>query len=291
MEDSGDSFEQHVVIAGVGLIGGSIAAAVRNRYPTAKVTGIGRDTHKLQQAQDADLLTHVASELTPALFEDGPLVIVCLPVHLIADFVIAAARVCAPKTLLTDAGSVKTSICHQIAAVPDAAMKFVGSHPIAGGEQSGFEFADADLFRNRVCVVVPPENSHATGAQRVDRVSRFWQQIGCQVMQMTAVEHDHVLAQTSHLPHIMAAVTTSAVGHDNLPLTGSGFRDTTRIAAGNAALWRSILCDNRGPVISAIDSASRLLSEFREALECEDDDRVEQLLQNARAQRTTMPPE
>ena len=291
MEDSGDSFEQHVVIAGVGLIGGSIAAAVRNRFPTAKVTGIGRDKRKLQQAQDADLVTHIASELTPRLFEDGPLVIVCLPVHLIADFVIAAAGVCAPGTLFTDAGSVKASICHQLAAGPDTSERFVGSHPIAGGEQSGFEFADANLFRNRTCVVVPPDPDDATAAQRVDRVSRFWQQIGCQVVEMTAAEHDRVLALTSHLPHIMAAVTTTAVGHENLPLTGSGFRDTTRIAAGHAALWRSILCDNRGPVISAIDSASQLLSEFREALHCEDDDRVEQLLQDARTQRTTMPPE
>ncbi|MCR9200843.1 MAG: prephenate dehydrogenase/arogenate dehydrogenase family protein [Planctomycetaceae bacterium] len=290
MEDSGDSFEQHVVIAGVGLIGGSIAAAVRQRFPTAKVTGIGRDVSKLQQARDAGLLTHTSCDLTPALFEDGPLVVVCLPVHLIADFVISAADVSSPRTLITDAGSVKASICKRLAQFPDAAAQFVGSHPIAGGEQSGFEFADADLFEGRTCVIVPPE-SHLKAAERVDRVERFWRQIGCIVMPMSAEDHDRVLALTSHLPHIMAAMTTSAVGAENLPLTGSGFRDTTRIAAGNAALWRAILCNNRGPVISAIDSASKLLSEFREALQAEDDSLVERLLQDARTQRISLPQE
>lgn len=290
MQDPGESFEQHVIIAGVGLIGGSIAAAVRQRFPSARVTGIGRDQARLLEAKQAGLLSDAASELTPALFEQPALVIVCLPVHLIADFVAAAAAVSSPETLITDAGSVKAAICEQVAKVPDAATRFVGSHPIAGGEQSGFEFADADLFQGKTCVVVPPVDD-PSAALRLDRVNRFWRQIGCQVVHMQADEHDRVLALTSHLPHIMAAITTSAVGTENLPLTGSGFRDTTRIAAGNAALWRSILCGNRGSVITAIDEALKRLGQFREALRTESDDHVEQMLQEACNQRSTLPQE
>lgn len=278
--DPADLTEQHVIIAGVGLIGGSIAAAIRHRAPHVQVTGVGRDASRLQAAQAAGLLTDIATELTPDHLRAPALVVVCLPVHLIADFVMQTAAVAGPETLMTDAGSVKASICQAVASDPRAAQAYVAAHPIAGGEQSGFEHAEADLFAGRTCVVIPPADDRQMAA-RFQRVCRFWRALGCEIREMSAQEHDRVLALTSHLPHLMAAATTSAVGPERLPLTGSGFRDTTRIAAGSAALWRSILCGNREQVIHAIDDAQALLAEFRQALSKESDERLEELLQAA----------
>jgi len=115
----------------------------------------------------------------------------------------------------------------------------------------------------------------------VKRVSQFWRLLGCEITRMSAEEHDRVLALTSHLPHVIAAATTAAVGEENLRLTGSGFRDTTRIAAGSSSLWKAILAGNRRNVIAAIHRAEEALQEYRTALDQQDDDLVESLLERA----------
>lgn len=280
MEETASQFEEHIIVVGVGLIGGSIAAAVRDRFPKTRVTGVGRDASRLKQAQAAGLLTDFAVELTAEHLQGPAIVVVCLPVDLIADFVIRTAAIASDCVLFTDAGSVKAAICDQIDSDQVASRLFVGSHPIAGGEQSGHEHADALLFQGRVCVVVPVD-PRAGDRSRFQRACRFWEGIGCSVREMEAEDHDRVLGLTSHLPHIMAAVATSVVGDANLSLTGSGFRDTTRIAAGNAVLWRSILTGNRAHVVNAIGEAQAVLDEFKLALARDDDDQLEQLLRSA----------
>ncbi|GAB5440961.1 MAG: prephenate dehydrogenase/arogenate dehydrogenase family protein [Fuerstiella sp.] len=269
-------FESRVVVVGVGLIGGSIAAAIRSRHPGCEVVGLGRNSERLEAAQAAGLLTSYAMETAPELFTGRTLVVVCLPVHLIADAVQQIAAVASADTVITDAGSVKGMICDAVSADPVAAARFVPAHPIAGGEQGGFEFADGYLFDGRVCVIVDGFDPGNT-----QRVSSFWSALGCELKTLSAAEHDRRLALTSHLPHVMAAVTTQVVGSENLPLTGSGFRDTTRIAAGDAQLWRSILAGNRQQVLQALDCAAASLAEFRDRLADGDDDQVEQLLQEA----------
>ena len=280
-------FEEHVIVAGVGLIGGSIAAAVRQRFPETRVTGIGRNIARLQEAKAANLLTDFATELTAEILATPSTVVICLPVHLIADFVKATAEVATTDTLITDAGSVKSAIYQSIASDPKAACQFVGAHPIAGGEQAGFEHADADLFVDNVCVITRCEelpNSEILQARTIN----FWKSIGCKIALMTPVEHDKVLALTSHLPHIMAAVTTSAVGQQNLGLTGSGFRDTTRIAAGSPSLWKEILMGNTTEVVSAISQAEKLLQQYRVALQDGNIEAIESLLVAAAECRSSL---
>lgn len=234
---NGEFSEQSIVIIGVGLIGGSIAAAVRKRFPECKVTGIGRNPERLQHASQRGLLTNYSDQISSAFIPEGSLGIVCLPVDQIAEAV--GRLVEAGCELVTDAGSVKASIYAGLGNVSHE--RFVGSHPIAGGEQTGFESADADLFFNRLCVVTPMQSP----VLKTERVAAFWKSIGMTVQQMSADEHDRILALTSHLPHITAAVTSGCVSEELLPFTGSGFRDTTRIAAGSAGLWTSILLGNR----------------------------------------------
>lgn len=278
MATSSDQFAQHVIIVGVGLIGGSIAAAVRKRFPATRVTGIGRDESRLEIAVDAGLINDFATQITPELLARQPVVVICLPVQLIAAYVKSVAAIAPSNTLITDAGSVKAVVCDEISGT-SATKNFVGAHPIAGGEQAGFEHADPELFIDSVCVLTADPNSPEPVLMKQARA--FWEGIGCRIQLMSPAEHDRALARTSHLPHIMAAITTSAVGEDNLPLAGSGFRDTTRIAAGNASLWKEILIGNSTQIISALDHAEAILKAYRTALQQSDAEQVEQLLKNA----------
>lgn len=285
METFEHQFEEQVVVIGVGLIGGSVAAAVRQRFPGCAVIGVGRSADRLSAAQRAGLLTGWTTQVTPELLRKRSIVVVCLPVDLIADQVCQVAAMAPENLLITDAGSVKGSICCEIDRDATARRFFVGAHPIAGGEQGGFEYAEANLFEGRVCVVV-----EAADQTRTARLRRFWEGIGCQIVSMTAEDHDRTLALTSHLPHVMAAVTTAVVGKRNLALTGSGFRDATRIAAGDAALWKGILSGNRDAVAAAIEAAEQVLAQYRVALEEGNDECVHSLLAAAAECRSELSP-
>ncbi|HIE97426.1 MAG TPA: prephenate dehydrogenase, partial [Fuerstia sp.] len=196
-------FEDRVIIVGVGLIGGSIAAAIRQRHPECRVTGVGRSEQRLAAAQEAGLLDDWATAVTADMLQRPSVVVVCLPVNMIASQVCEIAAMATEDVLITDAGSVKSDICDQVSMDQKIARLFVGAHPIAGGESGGFENADADLFDNRVCVITPPERREAAD-RRIARTIDFWSGIGCTVAQMTPREHDRILALTSHLPHVMA---------------------------------------------------------------------------------------
>ena len=268
--------EKSIIIVGVGLIGGSIAAAVRKRFPECRVIGIGRNLERLNVACERGLLTDCSDQISAVSIPEGSLGIVCLPVDQIAAAVLQLID--AGCELITDAGSVKASVYAELEG--HSGRTFVGSHPIAGSEHTGFEHADADLFVNRLCVVTP---MHAN-AIKTARVVSFWKSIGSTVQEMSPDEHDRVLALTSHLPHIIAAVTSGCVAPEQLPFTGTGFRDTTRIAAGSASLWTSILLGNAKHCVESIDIAERLLQEFRQAISSGDATLLKSLL-DASAER------
>lgn len=275
--------ERSIVIVGVGLIGGSIAAAVRKRFPECRVTGIGRNLGRLEIAREGGLLTGCSDQISGASIPEGSLGIVCLPVDKIAGAV--RQLIDAGCELITDAGSVKAGIYASLGN--ESSRVFIGSHPIAGSEQSGFEHSDADLFVNRLCVVTPM----TANAIKTARIVSFWKSIGSTVQEMSPDDHDRVLALTSHLPHIMAAVMTGCVSAEHLPLTGTGFRDTTRIAAGSSSLWTSILLGNAMHCVESIDAAQRLLAEFREAISAGDAVRLESLLESSVQLRKSLKPE
>lgn len=278
MSSQAAEFEQKIVIVGVGLIGGSIAAAVQQRYPGTVITGVGRNSERLQLAQDAGLITNWSVQPTAELLQDA-CVIVCLPVGMVAQSVNQLSDLAGPNTLITDAGSVKAAICSEV-NTPKAAQ-FVPAHPIAGGELGGFEHSDAGLFEGKLCVMTPTN----ADAEFVERADRFWKAIGCRTTQMRPEEHDTLLSLTSHVPHVMAAVTTNVVGNDRLEFTGSGFRDTTRIAAGGSELWTQILLNNASAVCEGLRSAEDVLRSFRAALEAADAESVQSLLEEAAATR------
>lgn len=292
-----------VAIVGVGLIGGSIAAALKKRKLCRSVIGVGRSAARLQAAQSAGLIDVGETDLA-AVAKSAELIIFCTPVDRIVDGVREAAAHCRPGTLITDAGSIKVAICRELeTGLPDGVC-FIGSHPLAGSEKNGFEHADADLFEGRVCVVTngqsgkrkaesggyysTPNPLPLTPHSSHQRLTAFWQSLGMTVITTAPDEHDRLLAVTSHVPHVVAPALASLLTEESLPFAASGFRDTTRIAGSDPALWSAILLDNAEHILTGLEAFSESLREFREALVTGDAARLQNLLQTAKRNRESL---
>jgi prephenate dehydrogenase len=269
------------------MIGCSIAAALKRRQFPGQIVGCGRPGANLETALGRRLVDRVESETARAAAASDFLV-VCTPVDRIVDDVRSLAQAARPGTLITDAGSVKQAICESLANLPTKSpggATFVGSHPIAGSEKQGCAHADAELFVDRVCVVTP-----AASAPRepVAQVSEFWRALGMSVVEMSPAAHDRALAQTSHVPHAVAAALAASLDVENRGLTAGGFQDTTRIAAGDPELWSAILLANAGEVTAGLRAVSARLNELVEAIERRDKRRLETLLRAAKEKRDSL---
>jgi len=270
-----------LVIVGVGLIGGSIAAAARLRQLARRIVGIGRTESRLAGAVAAGLIDEGSTSVSAAA--DADFAVVCTPVDRICDDVRALAHVLSPEGLITDAGSTKQIVCEELADLCGAdGPAFIGSHPLAGSQLKGFEHSDATLFQDRVCVVTPADTAQPTNTQRVEQ---FWRDLGSTVVRRTPVEHDQALARTSHLPHLVAAALAGSLQPADLELAASGFRDTTRIAAGDPGLWVPILTQNARSVQDALGELQARLREFGDSLQHDDPSALQKLLEEAKRQR------
>jgi prephenate dehydrogenase len=270
-----------IAIVGVGLIGGSIGLAVRERKLAREVIGIGRRDAGLQEAQRLGAIDRGTTDLSEGVAA-AELVVVCTPVDTITDAVVMAASACRPNALITDAGSTKEAITSTIDVALSgrrAGSPFVGSHPLAGDDRGGVEFARADLFDGRTVVVTPTAETRPAA---VVEITGFWQSLGANVTTMTPPAHDAALAATSHLPHLVAAALAAATPQDLLPLAASGWRDTTRVAAGDPKLWQPIFATNRSHVLAALDRFLRSVTAVREALDQADDRQLLRILEQAK---------
>lgn len=282
--ESQPEFARQIAIQGVGLIGGSIAAALKKNNFPGSIIGVGRNLERLQKAIDSGLIDQAETDLKQAA-TSADLIIICTPVDMIIEDVLAAASTAQPGTLITDGGSVKGKICHELKDRLPEGVTFIGSHPLAGSEKRGFEHADPDLYQNRVCVVTPEEN---TPTDQLDRLQRFWKSLGMQVVQLGANEHDGALAHTSHLPHLVAATLAGSLPDEHAVLTATGFRDTTRIAAGDPGLWNAIFQENQAGLLHSLDEFLALMKEYRTAIENRDADALKKLLENAKRKRDAL---
>ncbi len=279
MSDSQPQFDT-IAIVGVGLIGGSIALAARQRCVCRHVIGIGRNSERLEQAKNQQLIDSFDTDIRS--LENVDLVVVCTPVDRIVKDVTEVLQATPETTLVTDAGSVKASICCELAKISGATSRFIGSHPLAGSHQSGFENADADLYVGRKCVVTPILK---TPQALQDSIISFWQSLEMDVRSMTPEDHDRVLAFTSHLPHLAAAAIAELVQETALDFAATGFRDTTRIAAGDPELWTAIFSENTEQLVTATDELMATLQRYRDALADGDLNEVRKRLQSAQRHR------
>jgi len=267
-----------VTIVGVGLIGGSIGLALRARKLVGRVIGVGRSAASLAEARRLGAATETTTDVAQAVAA-ADVVVVATGVASIPgllDVVDAAVR---PGTLLTDAGSTKAAI---VAAWEKRRRsrrgRFVGAHPIAGSHRRGPAAAAADLFTGRVAVVTP---GRSTPAADVEEAGEFWASLGATVFTMPPAEHDRLLAATSHAPHVLAAALATATPAAARQFTAGGWRDTTRIAAGDPDLWADILLDNAAAVGKALSRIAGATEKMLTALERGDRRKLVALLQAA----------
>jgi prephenate dehydrogenase len=256
-----------LAVVGVGLIGGSFAAALRRAGQAGRVLGVGRNAQSLARAVELGLIDEAASAEEVAARAD--LILLATPVGGLADALSRMRAHLRPGTVLTDAGSTKAEVVLAArAALGDQVAQFVPGHPIAGAERTGPEAADADLYRKRTVILTPLAEN---GASSLDLVRRAWQACGADVIDMDADAHDRVLASVSHLPHLLAAVYMEQVAEaadapTRLGLAGSGFRDFTRIAAGSPEMWRDIFLSNRDAMLAELADVRAVLDRAERAI-------------------------
>jgi prephenate dehydrogenase len=273
-----------VAIVGVGLVGGSIGLAFRERALAQHVVGIGRRATSLRQARRIGAVTRTTLDLARGAAR-AELVIVCTPVGRIVADVRAAAEASRAGALVTDVGSTKAEIVAALEGRLQPKSRFVGSHPLAGGERSGAEHATADLLVGRTVVVTP---TPATREDDIAAVTGLWQDLGAKVVRISPDEHDRILAATSHLPHLAAAALAAATPPNDLPLAASGWLDTTRVASGDAELWRQIFASNRSHVLTSLCRFEGVLASLRKALERKDDVKLAEILAEAKGRRDSV---
>lgn len=275
---------QNVAIIGVGLIGGSIGLALRERRLADRVIGVGRRQSSLDKALKCGVIHTATTDLSEGV-SAAEVVVVATPVgSVIADVcrVLAAAPQAA---LVTDVGSTKAEICTGVAAEADNCGSFVGSHPLAGDHRTGPENARADLLQDKVVVVTPTsETPEAT----TRKSHEFWRRLGAEVVEMSPLEHDRALATTSHLPHLLASAMAAITPPEWLPLSATGWADTTRVAAGDPGLWTQIFSQNSQQVVESLDKLIEQLQSARHSLVNDDQAQLEHFLLDAKRIRDAL---
>ncbi len=270
-----------ITVVGVGLIGGSVALAAKANRLSRWIIGVGRNATRLQQALDAGVIDECETDLRRAA-EQSDLILFATPVDQIVSGVQVAVSVGQPQAIFTDVGSTKGRICRELESASLGNANFIGSHPLAGSEQRGWEHARADLFDGRVCVVTP---TNSTRSDTLNRLSAFWQNLGMKVLKCSPEDHDQAVAQSSHLPHVVASALARTLSTENRQLAATGFADTTRIAAGDPDVWVPILLDNAAAVLNSLDSYTAELNAFRNALSNRDAPMLRTLWQQGKATR------
>lgn len=270
-------------IVGVGMIGASIGLSLRQREQRPRIIGVGRSLDRLEVARQMGAIDEGATEI--AALKDCDFVVVCTPVGMIASTTLAIAPLLGKNAVITDAGSTKRTIVAAVDSAWSAVCGFIGSHPIAGSERRGPESGAANLFEGRLCVLTP---TPATRSDAVERATAFWESLGMRVVQKSPEEHDDALARTSHLPHLSAAALAMAILEEDRPFIGTGFRDATRIAAGDPSIWVDIFRNNQVPMVDAIDRLQKILGDFKLAILNDDITTVERLLANAKRNRDAL---
>ena len=233
------------LIIGLGLIGGSLALALRKRFPNTRVLGVSREERKIALAKKRKLIqdgSTVLSKMVPS----ADLIFVCSPVDTIPKIISAIDRWAKPGTIVTDVGSTKEEIVRAVDSKRLKRVHFVGSHPLAGSHLTGIGHARADLFKGSFVFVTPTSR---TNRQALRAVSSLWKKLGTSVCVLSPKQHDQIVSQISHLPHAVASLLVQSVDSKSLRFSGSGFRDTTRIAQGDPRLWTPIFLSNKTNLI------------------------------------------
>lgn len=281
---------QQITIWGVGLIGGSLGLALKKNGFKGKRIGLGRNISRLENALRHDAVDYITTDLTEAL-DISNLVVLCIPVTLVPTFTKNILDSIGPRqkrVVVTDVGSTKSvivkSVDEQIQSTNSQSVAFVGGHPMAGSHETGVDAARSDLFQDAKCLLTPTEY---TDKYALQLVQNLWTFVGTDSHICTPEVHDLIIGAASHLPHLMASLLTNTVtnsstqGMNALDYTATGFKDSTRIAAGSPALWTGIFLQNQDVIVDLIDCMVENLHEFKEILLRNDEIAIEGILEAA----------
>jgi len=272
---------ENITVVGVGLLGGSIGLAAKAVDERIRVVGVGRRASSLQRALDAGAIDEAT--LDPAAGSKGAdIIVLATPMPAYARHLEPIADVVRRGALVTDVGSTKRLVAGIAEGILGKGGPFVGSHPMAGGEQQGPEFARADLFVGATCIVTPTRH---TPAAVVRRAERLWEMLGGVCVRMSPAAHDRAVARVSHLPHLLASLLVRIQKTGDLDLAGTGWMDTTRIASGSPSMWREIITTNRQAVLEALDAADEEIMRLRDLVETGDGPGIERYLAAAKKRR------
>jgi len=273
-----------ISILGVGLLGGSLGLASRVCLNDVEIVGYGHRPSTLERALACGAIQRAEPEPDVAV-RGADLVVLCTPVGVFEGLMTQIGGSLKPGAIVTDVGSTKRTIVRLAERLLPAGVHFVGSHPMAGSEKRGVEYARADLFRGATCILTPTPR---TDAGALETVEYFWQCLAMRTQRISPDEHDRRLAEISHLPHALAAVLVRMQEEASLPLLGKGFLDATRIAAGDGALWRDIFLDNRDNMLDAIAKARAGIDEIESLLTPERSDDLKAWLDEVAERRGKM---
>ena len=278
------SLFKRLTIIGVGLLGGSIGLALKERGWRGHIRGVGRQKSSLEKALAKGAIDEASLDIKTGV-QDADLVVLSTPANLIIPILDEIRFLCETKTVVTDVASTKARICEHVWKSWPAPHRFVGSHPIAGSEKYGPENATSNLYEGSVVIIEKARNSHSPEAYQM--VRQFWAMLGASVYEMEPAEHDAVLARTSHVPHVAASCLAllADMGRDVRPMLGGGFRDTTRIAAGNPAIWRDICVTNSEAIAAALREYANSLLTVADWVSQQNGDQLERFFTDARNAR------
>jgi prephenate dehydrogenase len=274
---------ERAAIAGVGLIGGSLALAARDAGLMTEIVGLSRRPETLAEARRRGIIDRASTDPAEAA-QGADLLVLAVPVRAMAAVARQCLPVLAPEAIVTDVGSVKLSVVRELdALIPSG--RFVGAHPIAGTEEQGPAAADSTLFRDKPCIITPTAR---TDVHAADRIAEMWQAVGMRVERMAPERHDEILAAVSHLPHMVAFAmvnTVAARGIDAPRYAGGSLKDATRVAASSVEMWRDILLANAPALEAALAGFTGELDRLRTAVRDGNEAELVRLLTHARSLR------
>ncbi|MGC8738605.1 MAG: prephenate dehydrogenase [Candidatus Hydrogenedens sp.] len=262
-----------VAIIGVGLLGASLGMAIRNKKLADEVMGIGRNISTLEKALQKGAIDNFSTELFPSI-SNADFIILCTPVQSAIKILQSIGQyISSEKAIITDVCSTKVDICKCAQSIWHKNSPFIGSHPLAGSEKYGPEYARADFYDNTICLLEKGTNARTEVKKTV---WDFWNTLGTKVIEVDMEEHDFFMAYTSHLPHVIASALAQVTEETKSPnhFIGGGFRDTTRIAESRPEIWKDIILTNQKNILSGIEGIQKKLEEFKLSLQNNEVDRI-----------------
>ena len=282
---------ERVSIIGVGLLGASLAKVIRKLHLAKSIIGYGRNKANLNETKNLRIIDDVAPDIQSAA-KDADLIVFCSPVKTIGQLAIEISPYVKSGCLMTDVGSTKETLVLEMEKFIPKDASFVGAHPIAGSEMSGFQASSSTLYNHAHCIVTPTDK---TDPSALKRIIELWETIGAKVSAMGPKEHDFIFGAISHLPHVLIFALMNTLGslksenHEQITyFAGAGLRDITRIAGSEPVMWRDICTSNKDSILYCLDRFQETLNHLRSGIEQENGLLLTQQFESANKHRLNL---